>query len=289
MEILGFPRTTELNKFVVELQITESSESSKVNSFNFIWGEQIETDSYTHLAKYLTTELGLNAQVVGNGQNISHKSLINVNIAERRKQLTISDGLITSSQGEFVIDCFNLVGNTDIVILKKNASNKFISRTGVLFAIEVKTVSAMSTVPLLNCCLREAFLQLVGLNVYNTDSSPSVILTNLNKLHFVLYIDWPVNNDPNIEEVKYFFHILRAKTLHVAIKYAENLSKTRKCGTREFARSCSPSSNRPKMLAVKEEEEEEEEEDLLVAYVGKMKLDLVSNCEIKNPFILSIS
>jgi len=140
-----------------------------------------------------------------------------------------------------------------------------------LYAFEVKTVSAMESVSDLNCCLREALLQMVGLNAYNTDTSPAVILTNLSGKHYVLYIDWP-HEQPADEEVNYILQIVHAKTLHGAIDFAENLA-TRKCGTRDFARGCSPHLTPRKLSEIEDESE-------LVDATGSMHLDVVADGEI---------
>ena len=209
-------------------------------------------------------------QIVGNGQNISHGNLIAVTVAGRRKNLVVQNGELVTLKGEVVVDMFNLVGNTDLVRLKNDANKQFISRSEVLYAFEVKTVSAMESVSDLNCCLREALLQLVGLNAYNADTSPAVILTNLNKKHYVLYIDWPQEQPDVGEDVKYTLQIRQSQTLNCAILFAETLA-TRKCGTREFILDCSPY-RFPDQSSDFDEDEEEVE-----VKIGKMHLEVIIN------------
>ena len=58
----------------------------------------------------------------------------------------------------------------------------------------------MNTASALNGCIREAVVQLIGLNVGNMINSPSVTLTDINRLHFCIYLqlrseDYPLRFD----------------------------------------------------------------------------------------------
>jgi hypothetical protein len=277
MSAVGFRVTTELIKLVTDCLCNETDliglDSQNHANYKFVWGNQDEKDSYLPLKEKLES-LGFVTAIVSNGNNISHKNLISVTIAHRRKNLYVENGEIRATKGEYVIDSFNLIGNTDLVRLKKHADRQFISRRDVMYAIEVKTVLAMDTESKVNCCLREALLQLIGLNANNVDTSPSVILTNLNGKHFVLYIDWPTIQQVDDAEVQYELKIHSFSKVFTAIMFAEKLA-TRSCGTAEFVRRGSPHLT-PRTVSQKKIDNNDE--DLLVA-TGGMTLTPVNDDE----------
>ena len=75
-------------------------------------------------------------------------------------------------------------------MLKKEWNGTILRHNNMVkFAIELKTVKGYRQQSTTGC-MREAQLQLVGLNAFNTHSSPPVLLSNLAKTHQeVVYLD----------------------------------------------------------------------------------------------------
>ena len=113
----------------------------------------------------------------------------------------------------------HLQGRTDLVILVPG--KEALIRQNVGIAIEVKPEGFNVDVG-----LREAFIQLVGLNVSNAVSSPLVILTNLAKTHYVLYFE-SVEALPNRYEVVVKKYGKFSNALHHACSIYSRSSITR--------------------------------------------------------------
>ena len=108
---------------------------------------------------------------------------------------------------------YNISGTSDIACLLKSNSN--LSRSECRFCIEIKRVSDMAADSATNKALREGMLQLLGLNVGNSYTSPSVIVTNLNRKHFLLFICQ--------DKDQFFLKILRFINFGQAVSFAQNL------------------------------------------------------------------
>eukprot|EP01038_Epipyxis_sp_PR26KG_P016051 gene16051-21794_t len=92
-------------------------------------------------------------------------------------------------------------------------------RHDILMAIKVKTVRAMGEN--LNECLREAVIQLIGLNCANEHRSSPVFLTNLVGRHFVLYLEQENKDSDIVLIVVKFKSISHALSLCVRV-YSRN-------------------------------------------------------------------
>jgi hypothetical protein len=206
MDVIGLEHTVDLKHLAVDKEHTPTD----IPKFQFAW-EGDESSSYAELDKYLRN-LGL-ASVIANG---------------------LSDGLY--SQNLFVLQNntfskkslplrFKLRGTTDIVVL--DSSDPVLNRRCAKFAIEIKTVEDMEDD---NLCLREAFLQLVGLNADNSRSSPPVILTNLDRKHYVLFFESKTVGN----HVKYDLRIFRFKTFEQALGFVRTALFDRKSVTSDL-------------------------------------------------------
>ena len=80
----------------------------------------------------------------------------------------------------------------------------------------------------LNMALKEAYLQLVGLNVSNDNTSPPVILTDLQEEHYVLRLELL---DP--AALKFRLCILKSPSLVMCIQRCRALA-SRTCFTTTF-------------------------------------------------------
>eukprot|EP00523_Entomoneis_sp_CCMP467_P003480 CAMPEP_0168764528 /NCGR_PEP_ID=MMETSP0724-20121128/24918_1 /TAXON_ID=265536 /ORGANISM="Amphiprora sp., Strain CCMP467" /LENGTH=332 /DNA_ID=CAMNT_0008813751 /DNA_START=45 /DNA_END=1043 /DNA_ORIENTATION=+ len=91
-------------------------------------------------------------------------------------------------RGQKVYHRHRVQGRTDLVVLNKSRQGGEILRSMVRIAIEIKTTNGYKQS--VDGCMGEAQLQLIGLNAFNTNHTPPVLLSNLAKTHFVLYLDY---------------------------------------------------------------------------------------------------
>jgi hypothetical protein len=79
---------------------------------------------------------------------------------------------------------YRLRGRTDIIVV--DPDDAILSRSSTLFAVEIKsTVDVKDDEKGINQALREACLQLVGLNAAYENRSPPVIQSYQTRLHYV--------------------------------------------------------------------------------------------------------
>ena len=128
-----------------------------------------------------------------------------------------------------------------------------ICRTNCICCVEVKRKQDMKTPSDVNKCLREAVLQLIGLNVANVYTSPSVILTDLNNSHYVLFIS--INPDPEIR-LAFALNVFKFELLGECLSYLQEFLIHRSCVTHEFGSPLSP------VQSVKIVEEESDDDDI---------------------------
>lgn len=102
---------------------------------------------------------------------------------------------------------FRLSGRSDLVVLQPGREN--VSRLNLRYAIVVKVNLGFNV----NESLREAYLQLVGLNADNNNSSPPVLLSDLNDIHFVLYLELKDSSNSH-----YFLRIEKSTCLISSIR-----------------------------------------------------------------------
>jgi CRISPR/Cas system-associated exonuclease Cas4 (RecB family) len=173
----------------------------------FPWGDQNESAGYETMLQYLST-CGLISRKVANGIN-----LYDFDVYSLRDRVV--DALTLRNENKVPIHKFHIHGKTDIVVLDED----ILTRGKIKFAIEIKTVVNMHTDAKTNQALREAFLQLVGLNVRNDYKSPAVVLTNMNEKHYILYLD--IRGD--LEAFRFDLKIHKSNELHKVIQLANQI------------------------------------------------------------------
>jgi hypothetical protein len=223
--------------------VQEATEPVFENNFTFSWkrpsatsgggasatggkGDSKEGESYAPLVDYLTT-LGLKAVVVGSGQGLPNGHLFNQHVHTLKKDVTMRSGELRKT-GDEPRYLYRLSGRTDVVVIAPEET--VVSRQSVRVAIEVKPEYSLNK----DESLREAFLQLIGLNAGNAIQSPVVILTDLVKTHYVLFLDASM---PPL--VKYSLKILKFSQINFALSEASKLS-VRPCFTQHFGAPPTP-------------------------------------------------
>lgn len=174
----------------------------------FDWGDQNKNAGYEPMRDFFAS-CGLISRNVANGLN----NLYDFSVLSPRDRL--ADGL--TLRDENTINKFRIYGKPDIVVLDED----ILTRGCMKFAIEIKTVVDMDTEAKTNEALREAFLQLVGLNVRNVYKSPAVVLTDMNQKHYVLYLD--IYGDP--EALRYALKIYQSSELNRIFHFATQIGK----------------------------------------------------------------
>lgn len=177
----------------------------------------LERVSYKPFMQYLET-LNLPSADVSEGARCHKKHLFDSNVFTLRKGTSFSSAsLRITAQEPVLIQCIR--GGTDIIIVRENCIDSVTyTKAHVRVAIEIKTVKGMKSV---DSALREAVVQLVGLNTQNVEVSPVVLLTDFVGKHYVLYLTF--GSDPTTN-LKYHLHITQFKSLESALEFAEDQS-----------------------------------------------------------------
>ncbi len=232
--------------------------------FSFKWAsDSAENDAYLPFLNYLLHRNKI-AHVISNGQNCANRLLFqDLVIYSQREQIHKTfDSNMKITGSKTVRAMFTMSGLTDIVVLRKKC--EFISRTNVLYAFEIKRVQDMDQPAQVSKCLREVVLQVIGLNAYNSKTSPPVILTNLNGKHYVAYVAFTeVEEDLGLFELEgktvntvdrstssadytdddvpaaFDLKVMKFHTLDDAIVFTESVI-LRGCVTADFSRGPSP-------------------------------------------------
>lgn len=208
---------------------------------NWEAGTGLEALSYGPLVDYLKLTAQLNALAVSNGERLPNGRLFDMPVYSLKSDVRLHTKQlrVTADEPRFK---FRISGRTDVVVIPPGSM--YATRQTVSIAIEVKSVSGFKKKE----ALREAFLQLIGLNVANDINSPCVILTNLAKTHFVLYLDL-------VDHTKQQFNLAlkHYNTFNQALWFAVTL-KDRPSVTKHFGAAPTPQSSK----ADSEEDSEEE-------------------------------
>jgi len=125
-------------------------------------------------------------------------------------------------------------GRTDFVV-KKNSAEP-LGKSNNRYYIEVKGVEDFVE----EDSLREATLQVIGGNASNSFHSPSVVLTNLAKTHYVLYIT--LVGDSTVE-LRFKLNVTKMPTFGAAIAFVEELTSEMKTVTLHLGRKPTPPSS----------------------------------------------
>ena len=194
--------------------------------------KRLEASSYAPFQAFLLS-IGENPVIVADGQRLPCGFLYDVLVYSKRNRISCQRGDLhmTGDEPRYV---FNLSGRTDIVVLLPDKTN--VSRMNTRFAIKIK-----SKMPDACEALSEVYLQLVGLSVENGCTSPPVLLTDLNNIHYVLYFELP-------DRVKRKFKLCieQHPTLLLSIRRCRVLAR-RPCFTANFGYTPSPLLLTPQM------------------------------------------
>jgi hypothetical protein len=183
----------------------------------------LERQSYGPVKDYLG-KLGLFCVDVSNGQFCVEKLLFNVDVFTKRYKNPMLE------RGQTVYLRHRIQGRTDLAVLRKDNKGGYILRNMVKFVVELKTVFGYHQSE--TGCMRECQLQLIGLNAYNTNCSPPVVLSNLAQKHQVIYLD--AN-----EQWQYAIKVQDCKSFAAAIHFADVLSN-QDCISFHFSRPTTP-------------------------------------------------
>lgn len=181
--------------------------------------KKLEMCNYPSLVKFLNS-IGESPHIISNGQGLPNGLLYDVTIHKIRKNIHIRNGELSKlgTEPKYVL---NLSGRTDIVVLLPGKVN--VTRMNIRYVIEVK-VKCFE----LNMALKEAYQQLVGLNVRNNNTSPPVILTDFQEEHHVLCLE---RND--LVALKFKLCIHKSPSLVMCIQRCRALA-SRACFTIRF-------------------------------------------------------
>lgn len=267
------------------ITILEGMNEDRSPEFLFRWLDHPEQDAYDPFAKYLVDRYGVVAINVGNGEYLSDRLLFDVALHTLRPQSSLSvlpDGSLQKPYSLPARLRFLLKGRTDIVCMQAGFGIDNLCRERVQLAFEIKTVKDMSdSIEVgggLEKCLREAFLQLVGLNAYSPYLSPAVILTNVNRRHFLMYLE-KVSDNP----LRFKLIIKKSDSLNGLMKFfMDNLQNRESC-TYDLGRAVTPVSSTHKESPPKNEFQADDEEDLpldsTVELIQKINFDEVEEDE----------
>ena len=200
---------------------------------------KVEKASYQPLVDYLNNVAQLTAHKVPNGTSLPNRLLFDIFVYTLKTDIRLRSKVLRLT-GDEPRYKFHLLGRTDVVVLIPGSVS--ISRQTVCVAVEVKPEGFN-----VREGLREAFLQLIGLNVANEIRSSSVILTNLAQTHFVLYLEC-------VDPIKLRFKLVVKKytAFNQALWMAMSL-KDLPCRTKHFGAAPTPHSS-----AAESESEEDE-------------------------------
>eukprot|EP00282_Hemiselmis_andersenii_P043334 CAMPEP_0172069406 /NCGR_PEP_ID=MMETSP1043-20130122/12716_1 /TAXON_ID=464988 /ORGANISM="Hemiselmis andersenii, Strain CCMP441" /LENGTH=492 /DNA_ID=CAMNT_0012729707 /DNA_START=273 /DNA_END=1752 /DNA_ORIENTATION=- len=186
-----------------------------------------EAASYGELCSFLQKR-GFDAVVIGNGEGLPNRLLFSTYAHSMRQQ-------VLTVKGQAVYTGMRVYGRTDLVILDNRGRQGEVRRQRVKLGIEVKPADKIGRCEdASNPASREAATQLIGLNINNMYNTPPVLLTNLQKIHWVFYI--------SDHEEHPWFRMARKKFSRFidALRFVEeHLWATNKCHY-EFGRGSSP-------------------------------------------------
>lgn len=248
--------TLNLNKMdTVDTNVT--NKQCCYGKFDFVWTDKIESDSYDVVENYLRS-CGISSKVIGGGNDLPNGLLYDVKIHALRPRMKTQQELRANILNQSYANLnvrFQLSGRSDIFVYRKNST--ILNRLQCNYCIEIKTVAGMNG-GLEAQSIREATLELIGLNVDNPNISPAVILTNLVGKHYVLYIT--LGDNPEIS-LNYNLHVHKFETFPKAVWWVEK-KLARGNHTVDFGRKPTPRESFEGYVArIREEEDHEEDVD----------------------------
>lgn len=233
MDTLGLQCTMNLSEIAVA---HDSAEKDLLGNFTYSWAQENENAGYPPLKAYLEQIGFKRVHIVANGEDLPGGLLFKEDIFSLRP-CSGKPASVWRKTGNEPQKMFEISGRTDIVVVNELCKHRHYGRSNVDIAFEVKTTTGFSNA---NECLREAVLQMIGLNVSNVYRSPPVILTDLNKKHYVIYLF----RDENPEEhLAFALKITKFVALTEAIEFVRTTILPRGCITRDFGRCLTPGSS----------------------------------------------
>ena len=85
----------------------------------------------------------------------------------------------------------------------------------------------MNTASALNSCIHDAVAQLIGLNAGNMINSPSVILTDINRFHYCIYLQLRSEDYP----LRFDIVVQKCANLNTALHQAAEIGATQQLVT----------------------------------------------------------
>ena len=245
MEIFGFGRahiTSHIEVFAGEYPLMSTD-----LEFAFPWKGQQESASYAPLLNHLL-EHGICAVNISEGQGLPGALLYHEEIWTLKRNTSLRSEDLRKT-GEAPIFKYILQGRTDLVRKKHSADP--LGKSNNRYFIEIKRVEDF----VLEDSLREAVLQLIGGNASNSFHSPPVLLTNLAKMHYVLYIS--LVGDPTVE-LKFKLNVVKMPFFGAALAFVEELTADMRSVTLHLGRKPSPPSSPPKAKDTSEPNDDED-------------------------------
>lgn len=245
MEIFGFGRVNVSSK--VEIFAGANPLKSAELDFTFRWEGQLESASYEPLLKHLL-EHGICAVKIGEGQGLPGALLYHEELWTLKRNTSLRSEDLRKT-GEEPIFKYILQGRTDLVRKRDGADP--LGKSNNRYYIEIKRVEDFVE----EDSLRESVLQLIGGNASNSFHSPPVLLTNLAKMHYVLYIS--LVGDPTVE-LRFKLNVVRMPSFGVALAFVEELTTEMKSVTLHLGRKPTPPPSPPKAKNASEPEDDED-------------------------------
>jgi len=194
--------------------------------------------------------------VIANGQGLNDGLLYITRVFNLKPRLATTHELRKENGVPRL--CFIVRGRSDLVKLRTGAT--LLIPENVEFVVEIKPTYELHENDLSHQAFRESVIQLIGLNVGNAQCSPAVVLTNLSKKHYILYIDYT-------PPLSYVVRIDKMTTFADACRRASEIGK--RCITRDFGRAPTPGSTPPKSNTPERQEEDSDEQ----AESGNVEID----------------
>jgi hypothetical protein len=206
--------------------------------FSFNWQkDDKESESYAPLQQHLLG-LGIPTIDVSNGQDLPNGILFQEALHTLKKNTMLSSSDLRKN-----VTCpyykFTVQGRTDLVRMWDPMAP--LGKSNNMYFIEVKRVCDFDK----EHSLREAAIQLIGGNASNSFHSPPVVLTNLAKEHYVLFIT--LVGDPTID-LRFKLNISKFTAFGAAIGFVEARTVQMASCTLHLGRRPTPPSSPSKVV-----------------------------------------
>ena len=234
MEIFGFGRVHIASKIEV-FDGVHPLKSAELD-YTFRWEGQLESASYEPLLKHLLDH-GICAVKIGEGQGLPDALLYHEELWTLKRNTSLCSEDLRKT-GEEPIFKYILQGRTDLVRKKDGADP--LGKSNNRYFIEIKRVEDFVE----EDSLREAVLQLIGGNASNSFHSPPVLLTNLAKMHYILYITRV--GDPTVK-LTFKLNVVKMPSFGVALAFVEERTAEMRSVTLHLGRRPTPPSSPPKV------------------------------------------